>query len=150
MLAIVPLVMMAIVPDYIGEADASNEHLIAIAKLKELNKAPEMPTAELSLVQMLEPKETRSFSVKGKTWNQFIGFVPVDNTPTYQVHYKVFNAVDSDVRDIEISVSSDTETVSGKLTGDLDMKRGNYIISVMLKAKDPASINAEITGFDFK
>ncbi len=88
--AIIPLVMMAIVPDYIGEADASNKHLIAIAKLNELNKAPEMPTAELSLAQMWEPKETKSFSVQVRTSNQFIGFVPVDNTPTYQVHYKVY------------------------------------------------------------
>jgi len=34
MLAIIPLVMVAIVPNYIGEADALNQHFVAIEKLR--------------------------------------------------------------------------------------------------------------------
>ncbi len=147
MLAIIPLVMIAIVPDYIGEADASNKHLIAIEKLKELNKAPEQLTAELSLVQMLEPKETKSFPVKSVT--KFVERSADDGAATYKVLYRVLNAVDSDVRDIEISVSSDTQMLSEDLPGDLHPTR-NSIISVMIKAYDPASISAEIVDFDFK
>ena len=151
LLAILPLAMVAIAPNYIGEADASNQHFVAIEKLKVLNAVAEEPTAELSLVQVFEPIETKSFSVKVVGHNPFTGFVPTstaDNAATYQVLYRVLNAVDSDVRNIEISVSSDTQTVSGELQGDLEIKRS--IISVMIQAHDPASISAEIVDFDFK
>jgi len=148
MLAIIPLVMVAIVPNYIGEADASNQHLAAIEKLKVLNAVPEQPTAELSLVQVFEPKETKSFTVKAV--NQYVPKNADDDAPTFQVLYRVLNAVDSDVQNVEISVSSDTQTVSGELLGDLDLKRGNSIISIMIQAHDPASISAEIVDFDFR
>jgi len=145
MLAIIPLVMVAIVPNSIGEADASNQHFVAIEKLKQLNAEPEQPTAELSLVQVFEPKETTATQIPTK------GFVPRsadDGAKTYQVGYRVLNAVDSDVRNIEISVSSDTQTVSGELQGDLEIKRST--ISVLIQAHDPVSIRAEIVDFDFR
>ena len=145
MLAIIPLVMVAIVPNYIGEADASNQHFVAIEKLKVLNAVQEQPTAELSLVQVFEPTETTATQIPTK------GFVPRsadDGAKTYQVVYRVLNAVDSDVRNIGISVSSDTQTVSGELQGDLEIKRST--ISVLIQAHDPASISAEIADFDFR
>jgi len=147
LLAIIPLVMVAIVPNSIGEADASNQHFAAIEKLKQLNAVPEQPTAELSLVQVFEPKETQSFTVKAV--NQYVPTSADDDATTFQVLYRVLNAVDSDVRNIEISVSSDTQTVSGELSGNLHPTR-NSIISVMIKAHDPASISAEIVDFDFR
>ena len=147
LLAIIPLVMVAIVPNSIGEADASNQHFVAIEKLKQLNAVPEQPTAELSLVQVFEPRETQSFTVKAV--NQYVPTSADDDATTFQVLYRVLNAVDSDVRNIEISVSSDTQTVSGELSGNLHPTR-NSIISVMIQAHDPASISAEIVDFDFK
>ena len=147
MLAIIPLVMVAIVPNYIGEADASNQHLAAIEKLKVLNAVPEQPTAELSLVQVFEPKETKSFTVKAV--NQYVPKNADDAAPTFKVLYRVLNAVDSDVRNVEISVNSDTQTVSGDLPGNLHPTR-NSIISVLIQAHDPASISAEIVDFDFR
>jgi len=147
MLAIIPLVMVAIVPNYIGEADASNQHFIAVEKLKQLNAVPEQPTAELSLVQVFEPKEIQSFTVTAV--NQYVPRTADDVAPTYQVLYRVLNAVDSDVRNIEISVSSDIQTISEELSGNLHPTR-NSIISVMIQAHDPASISAEITDFDFR
>ena len=146
MLAIIPLVMIAIVPNYIGEADASNQHFVAIEKLKVLNAVQEQPTAELSLVQVFEPTESAATQIPTK------GFVPRsadDGATTYKVLYRVLNAVDSDVRNIEISVSSDTQTISGELSGNLHPTR-NSIISVMIQAHDPASISAEIADFDFR
>ena len=146
MLAIIPLVMVAIVPNYIGEADASNQHFVAIEKLKVLNAVSEQSTAELSLVQVFEPAETAATQIPTK------GFVPRsadDGATTYKVLYRVLNAVDSDVRNIEISVSSDTQTISGELSGNLHPTR-NSIISVMIQAHDPASISAEIADFDFR
>ncbi len=147
MLAIIPLVMVAIVPNYIGEADASNQHFVAVEKLKVLNAVQEQPTAELSLVQVFEPKETQSFTVTAV--NQYVQKTADDDAKTYQVLYRVLNAVDSDVRNIEISVSSDIHTVSGELPGNLHPTR-NSIISVMIQAHDPASISAEIVDFDFR
>ena len=144
-LAIIPLVMVAIVPNSIGEADASNQHFVAIEKLKQLNAVPEQPTAELSLVQVFEPKETTATQIPTK------GFVPRsadDDATTFQVLYRVINAVDSNVQNVEISVSSDTQTVSGELQGDLEIKRST--ISVLIQAHDPASISAEIADFDFR
>jgi len=146
MLAIIPLVMVAIVPNSIGEADASNQHFVAIEKLKQLNAVPEQPTAELSLVQVFEPEETTTTQIPTK------GFVPRsadDDATTFKVLYRVINAVDSDVQNVEITVSSDTQTVSGELPGDLHPTR-NSIISVLIKAHDPASISAEIVDFDFR
>ena len=145
-LAIIPLVMVAIVPNSIGEADASNQHFVAIEKLKQLNAVPEQPTTELSLVQVFEPEETTATQIPTK------GFVPRsadDDATTFKVLYRVINAVDSDVQNVEISVSSDTQTVSGELPGDLHPTR-NSIISVLIKAHDPASISAEIVDFDFR
>jgi len=147
MLAIIPLVMIAIVPNYIGEADASNQHFVAVEKLKQLNAVQEQPTAELSLVQVFEPTETKSFTVKSVT--KFVQTSADDDAPTYKVLYRVLNAVDSDVRNIEISVSSDIQTISGELSGNLHPTR-NSIISVMIQAHDPASISAEIADFDFR
>jgi len=57
----------------------------------------------------------------------------------------VVNSGDGDVRNVEILVSSDTETVSATLQGFLDAKHS--IIAVEIKAVDPASINAEIVSF---
>ena len=147
MLAIIPLVMIAIVPNYIGEADASNQHFVAVEKLKQLNAVQEQPTAELSLVQVFEPTETQSFTVTAV--NQYVTITADDVAPTYKVLYRVLNAVDSDVRNIEITVSSDIQTVSGELPGNLHPTR-NSIISVMIQAHDPASISAEIADFDFR
>ncbi len=147
MLAIIPLVMVAIVPNSIGEADASNQHFVAIEKLKQLNAVPEQPTAELSLVQVFEPKETNSSP--GKSVTKFVPTSADDDATTFKVLYRVINAVDSDVQNVEISVSSDTQTVSGELPGDLHPTR-NSIISVLIKAHDPASISAEIVDFDFR
>ncbi len=146
-LAILPLVMVAIVPNSIGEADAANQHFVAKEKLKQLNAVPEQPTAELSLVQVFEPKETKSFPVTAVN-----GYVPTsadDDATTYKVLYRVLNAVDSDVRDVEISVNSDIQTASGELSGNLHPTR-NSIISVLIQAHDPASISAEIVDFDFR
>ena len=145
MLAILPLVMVAITPALIDDADASGGHSGVQAKLSAQEAAPEL-TAELSLVQVIEPQETNNSATQTTK-----GFVPksADNdAKTFSVVYRVVNAADSDVQNVEISVSSDTETVIEELQGNLAPKHS--VVSVMIKATDPASINAEIVDFDFK
>ncbi len=65
---------------------------------------------------------------------------------TFEAIYSVVKSGDGDVRNIEILVSSDTETVSAQLSGKLDVKHS--VIAVEIKAVDPASISAEIISFE--
>ena len=121
------------------------EDFIAFETLKELAKVPGLPTAELSLAQALEPTETATTEIPTKG---FVPMSPEDAATTYRVVYRVSNALDSNVLDVMILVSSDVETVVGDLQGYLEIKRS--AISVLIKAFDPASITAEIIGFDFR
>jgi len=117
---------------------------IAFETLKELAKVPEQPIAELSLEQALDPLETSA--IPGESVTKFDPKSPEETAPTYRVVYRVSNALDTNVRDVMILVSSDIETVVGDLQGDLEIKRS--AISVMIKAFDPATITAEIIGYD--
>jgi len=65
---------------------------------------------------------------------------------TFEAIYTLVKSGDGDVRNIEIMVSSDTETVSAQLLGELDVKTS--VIAVEIKAVDPASISAEIISFE--
>jgi len=65
---------------------------------------------------------------------------------TFNAIYSLVKSGDGDVRNVEILVSSDTETVTGQLIGTLDVKHS--VIAVEIKAVDPASISAEIVSFE--
>lgn len=117
---------------------------IAFETLKELATVPGLPPAELSLTQITEPTETSA--IPGESVTKFDPKSPEETAPTYRVVYRVSNAVDTNVQDVMILVSSDVETVVGDLQGHLEIKRS--AISVMIKAFDPASITAEIIGYD--
>jgi len=65
---------------------------------------------------------------------------------TFEAIYTLVKSGDGDVRNIEIMVSSDTETVSAQLLGELDVKHS--VIAVEIKAVDPASISAQIISFE--
>jgi len=116
---------------------------IAFETLKELSTVPGLPPAELSLEQAIAPIESTTTEIPTKG---FVPMTPEDEATTYRVVYRVSNAIDTNVRDVMILVSSDVETVVGDLQGDLEIKRS--AISVMIKAFDPASITAEIIGYD--
>jgi len=65
---------------------------------------------------------------------------------TFNAIYSLVKSGDGDVRNVQILVSSDTETVTGQLIGKLDAKHS--VIAVEIKAIDPASISAEIVSFE--
>jgi len=65
---------------------------------------------------------------------------------TFEAIYTLVKSGDGDVRNVMILVSSDTETVSAQLLGELDAKHS--VIAVEIKAVDPASISAEIISFE--
>jgi len=71
-------------------------------------------------------------------------FVVTEDETTFKVVYAVVNPSNIDLRNVEILVTSDTESVKGEISGDYDKKRA--IISVMIDAVDPASVKAKIIG----
>lgn len=136
-ITILTLAMMALVPGFVGEADA---------KLV-LDKHVVLPEAEidvdLSLAQVTEPVKSREVSVKTTK-----GFVPTSvdsDATTYHVVYRVQNDGVTDVKNVMISVSSDVESVDEKLSGWLDVRHS--VITVLVKAMDPSSIDVKIIGF---
>jgi len=69
-------------------------------------------------------------------------FVVTGDVTTFTVAYAVVNPANIDLRNVEILVTSDTESVKGELIGKYDKIRS--IISVEIDAVDPASVNAKI------
>ncbi len=73
-------------------------------------------------------------------------FVVTGDVKTFTAVFTVENPSNLDLRNVEILVTSDTESVTGKLLGKYDGDK--RAISVMIDAVDPASVNAKIIGFE--
>ncbi len=73
-------------------------------------------------------------------------FVVSEKITTFKVVYAVVNPTNVDLRNVEILVTSDTESVNAELRGSYDGDRS--IISFQIDAVDPASVNAKITGYE--
>jgi len=71
-------------------------------------------------------------------------FVVTGDVTTFKVVYSVLNPANIDLRNVEILVTSDTESVKAELRGNYDIKRST--VSVEIDAVDPASVNAKIIG----
>ncbi len=171
LLAILPLVMVAIAPNFIGEADARGAQDIPfdpVSKAAPGHKgaqtsttvpehstrgaqAQEAEPVSLSLKQIELNDDTRQQNKADVPTKSTKGFVPKADDfgiETFRTIYVIANEGGGDVRNVEIQVSSDFETVQAKLLGNLDDK--NSVVTVMIKAVDPASINAEIVGFEIR
>jgi len=71
-------------------------------------------------------------------------FVVTGDVTTFTAVYAVLNPANIDLRDVEILVTSDTESVKAETIGNNDRTRA--IITVQIDAVDPASIKAKIIG----
>ena len=71
-------------------------------------------------------------------------FVVTGDVTTFKVVYNVLNPANIDLTNVEILVTSDTESVKVELRGNYDIKRSS--VSVEIDAVDPASVNAKIIG----
>ncbi len=108
----------------------------AIRSAQALEKAtPEDVSPFLQQIAVHDPntRSDRDFTVTG-------------DVTTFTVVYAVQNPSNIDLRNVEISVTSDTESVSAVMLGNYD--KDHRSISVMIDAVDPATVNAEIVGFD--
>ena len=171
LLAILPLVMVALAPNFIGEADARGAQDIPFDPVSKAapghqgaqpsttvpehsTRGPQAQEAEpvsLSLKQIELNDDTRQQNKADVPTKSTKGFVPRGDDygiETFRAIYVIANEGDGDVRNVELQVSSDFETVQAKLLGNLDIKHST--VTVMIKAVDPASINAEIVGFEIR
>lgn len=73
-------------------------------------------------------------------------FVVTGEETEFRAVFAIVNPVNMELRNVEVQVSSDTETVMAELSGKYDEDRRS--ISVLIDAVDPATINAKITGFE--
>jgi hypothetical protein len=134
MFAALSLVMIALAPNYIGDAEARGDR-----QIKVVLPDPE-PDVDLTIKQVSEPQESDETSVETSRYTQ-----ESSDSVTYRVVYKITNFGETDVKNIMITVQSDTETVDAELSGKLMERRS--LITVFVEASDPSSITGKIVGF---
>ena len=135
MFAALSLVMIALAPNYIGDVEARN----SVARDVVL-PVPE-PDVDLTLTQVLEPQVSTESSVKTTRYTE-----ESSDSVTYRVVYKITNFGETDLKNVMISVQSDTETVDADLLGSKS-GRNSSLITVFVEASDPSSITGKIVGF---
>ena len=136
MFAILPLVMVALAPNYIGDAEARD------SVNRDVVLADPVPDVNLTLKQTYEPQTSDLTSVESSRYAQ-----ESSDSVTYRVVYHVSNSGETDVKNVKISVHSDTETVDADLVGS-KAGRNSSLITVFVEASDPSSITAKIVGFE--
>ncbi len=170
LLAILPLFLVVLSPNFIGEADARGAQDIPFDPVSkdapghqgsQTSTIPEHSTrgaqaqeaepVSLSLKQIEFQDDTRQQNRADLEQKSTKGFVPRGDDygiETFRAVYVIVNEGGGDVMNIELQISSDFETVQAKLLGNLDTKTST--VTAMIKAVDPASINAEIIGFEIR
>jgi len=101
------------------------------------NAVPESATETSPSLQQI--------TVRDPTTKAGKDFVVTGDVTSFAVVYAVLNPANVDLRNVEILVTSDTESVRGEMLGNNKKDRGS--ISVMIDAVDPASVNAKIIGY---
>ena len=138
LLAILSLVTASLGSQYIADAYAAGTDGTKWAERS--NESSD--SIELSLREVADPVQTTTSSAKSF---KGVDFQQYDTTQTYRAVYKVENPENGNVSNVKILVSSDIDSVQGKLQGNWDPKHS--VITVMIQANDPASIDARIIGF---
>jgi len=129
--AILAVFSMSLTTSFVGDAEASSSKDSKFRAQQETLKVEASPSVQQITIQDLTTRPGTDFVVTG------------DET-TFKVVYAVVNPSNIDLRNVEILVTSDTESVKAELIGDFDRKYS--IISVEIDAVDPASVNAKIIG----
>jgi len=136
MLAILPLVMVALAPNYIVDAEARN------SVDRDVVLPLPVPDVDLTIKQISGPQESTETPVVSSRYTQ-----ESSDAVTYRVVYKITNFGETDVKNVMISVQSDTETVDADLLGSKS-GRNSSLITVFVEAIDPSSITGKIVGFE--
>ncbi len=135
MFAALSLVMIALAPNYIGDAEARGDRQIKVVL------SDPIPDVDLTLTQMSEPQLSTDSPVETTRYSE-----ETTDAVTYQVVYKITNFGETDVKNVMITVQSDTETVDAELIKSKS-GRNSSLITVFVEAVDPSSISGKIVGF---
>jgi len=139
----------------IQRAEATPESESEAPRSESNNKRPAGGEPELSVKAIQRAQAVEKFTVDTSISLQQVmvfdsatkagtDFVVTGDATTFTVAYTVVNPANIDLGNVEILVTSDTESVKGDLNRNYDKKHAT--ISVEIDAVDPASINAKIIG----
>ncbi len=140
--AILAVFTMSLTTSFVGEAEASKIDDRPIASPVEPSIKAKHMTEITEKLRVEASPSLQLITVHDTATKAGIDFVVTGDVATFTVAYAVLNPANTDLRNLEILVTSDAESVKGVLVGDSDAS----IISVKIGAVDPASINAQIIG----
>ena len=129
--AILAVFTMSLTTSFVGDAEASSSKDPKFRAQQETLKVEGSPSLQQITVQDLNTRPGTDFVVTG-------------DEATFRVVYAVLNPADIDLRNVEILVTSDTESVKGVQEKSSNPKFST--ITVEIDAVDPASIKAKIIG----
>jgi hypothetical protein len=129
--AILAVFSMSLTTSFVGDAEASS------------NKDPKF-RAQLENTEVEGSPSLKLVTINDPATRPGTDFVVTGDVTTFKVVYSVLNPANIDLRNVEILVTSDTESVKAELRGNYDIKRST--VSVEIDAVDPASVNAKIIG----
>jgi len=127
--AILAVFSMSLTTSLVGDAEASS------------SKDPKF-RAQLENIEVEGLPSLKQVTINDPATRPGTDFVVTGDVTTFKVVYNVLNPANIDLRNIEILVSSDTESVKVELRGNYDIKHST--VSVEIDAVDPASVNAQI------
>jgi len=140
--AILAVFTMSLTTSFVGDAEASKIDDRPIASPVEPSIKAKHMTEITEKLRVEASPSLQLITVHDTATKAGIDFVVTGDVATFTVAYAVLNPANTDLRNLEILVTSDAESVKGVLVGDSDAS----IISVKIGAVDPASINAQIIG----
>ncbi len=135
MFAILAVFSMSLTTSLVADADASS------------SKDSKFRAQQASLeVETLAAPSLQQVMINDPATRPGTDFVVSGDVTTFKVVYNVLNPDNIDLRNVEILVSSDTESVKGELSGSYG--KNHSIISIEIDAVNPASVSAQITGYE--
>jgi len=142
--AILAVFTLSMTTSLVGDAEASNEdHGANLSPVEPSEKAKHMAELRENLKTDGSPSLLQ-ITVHDTATKAGQDFVVTGDVTTFSVVYTVLNPANIDLRNVEILVTSDTESAKGERIGNVDKKHS--IISVTIDAVDPTSVNAKIIG----
>ena len=148
LLTILSLAMVAVAPSLIGDAQATRSNVGTVPPLnqEQIQEQTAKPAPEPPSLTLIQLEFTNGNSDETKPYTK--GNVPADRNgiESFRTAFVVANQGSGEVRNIEVEIESDVETIKTELVGQLEAK--SSVISTTIKAIDPNSITATIKGFE--
>jgi len=127
--AILAVFTMSLTTSFVGDAEASS------------SKDPKF-RAQLENIEVETSLSLHQVTAQDPATRPGTDFVVTGDVTTFSVVYAILNPANIDLRNVEILVTSDTESVKGEISGEYDNRHST--ISLKIDAVDPASVNAKI------